>query len=97
MYHHGSRKRSEVHSRLHSSDSRILREAALLGLGIVILPRFLADEPISKGLLIPLLKDFPVPVFWLKALVPRMKMSRPVVRELVAYLKTRMQSASHGS
>lgn len=87
----------EVHSRLHSSDSRILREAALRGLGIVILPRFLADEPISKGLLIPLLKDFPVPVFWLKALVPRMKMSRPVVRELVAYLKTRMQGTAHGS
>jgi DNA-binding transcriptional LysR family regulator len=87
----------EVHSRLHSSDSRILREAALRGLGIVILPRFLADEPISKGLLIPLLKDFPVPVFWLKALVPRMKMSRPVVRELVAYLKTRMQGTSQGS
>ena len=87
----------EVHSRLHSSDSRILREAALRGLGIVILPRFLADEPIRKGLLIPLLKDFPVPVFWLKALVPRMKMSRPVVRELVAYLKTRMQGTSQGS
>ena len=87
----------EVHSRLHSSDSRILREAALRGLGIVILPRFLADEPISKGLLIPLLKDFPVPVFWLKALVPRMKMSRPVVRELVAYLKTRMQGTFQGS
>jgi len=87
----------EVHSRLHSSDSRILREAALRGLGIVILPRFLADEPISKGLLIPLLKDFPVPVFWLKALVPRMKMSRPVVRELFAYLKTRMQGTSQGS
>jgi hypothetical protein len=26
-----------------------------------------------------------------------MKMSRPVVRELVAYLKTRMQGTSHGS
>ncbi len=86
----------EVHSRLHSSDSRIQREAALRGLGIAILPRFLADEPIRKGALIPLLKDFPLPVFWLKALVPRMKMSRPAVRELVAYLKARMQATPPG-
>jgi hypothetical protein len=31
---------------------------------------------------------------WLKALVPRMKMNRPVVREFVAFLKTRLQDAS---
>jgi len=81
----------EVHSRLHSSDSRVLREAALRGLGIAILPRFLADEPLRKGELVPLLQDFPVASFWLKALVPRMKMSKPAVRELVAFLKARLQ------
>ena len=84
----------EVHSRMHSSDSRVLREAALRGLGIAILPRFLADEPIRKGELIPLLNDFPVANFWVKALVPRMKMSKPAVRELVAFLKARMQVRS---
>jgi DNA-binding transcriptional LysR family regulator len=80
-----------VHSRMHSSDSRIVREAALRGLGIAILPRYLADELIRAGSLVTILEDFPIPTFWLKALVPRMKMTRPVVRELVAYLKTRMQ------
>jgi hypothetical protein len=30
----------------------------------------------------------------LKALVPRMKMNRPVVREFVTFLKTRLQDAS---
>ena len=84
----------EVHSRMHSSDSRVLREAALRGLGIVILPRFLANGPIAKGELIPLLQDFPVATFWLKVLVPRMKMSKPALRELVAYLKARMQTVS---
>jgi DNA-binding transcriptional LysR family regulator len=86
----------EVHSRLHSSDSRVLREAAVRGLGIAILPCFLADEPIAKGTLIPLLPDFPVASHWVKALVPRMKMRKPAVQELVAYLKARMQCGVHG-
>ncbi len=81
----------EVHSRMHSSDSRVLREAALRGLGIAILPRFLADEPIADGALIPLLQNFPVATFWLKALVPRIKIRKPAVQELVAFLKSRMQ------
>jgi DNA-binding transcriptional LysR family regulator len=81
----------EVHSRMHSSDSRVLREAALRGLGIGVLPRYLVREDLRAGTLIPLLADFPVAVFWIKALVPRMKMSRPAVRELVAFLKARLQ------
>jgi DNA-binding transcriptional LysR family regulator len=83
----------EVHSRMHSSDSRVLREAALRGLGIAVLPRFLADEPLSRGALVPLLQDFPVATFWLKVLVPRMKMSKPAVQELVAFMKTRCRLA----
>jgi DNA-binding transcriptional LysR family regulator len=87
----------EVHSRLHASDSRVLREAALRGLGIAILPRFLADESIREGALVPVLPEFPVATFWLKALVPRMKMSRPVIRELVAYLKSGLQELTHAT
>ena len=85
----------EVHSRLHASDSRVLREAALRGLGVAILPRFLADESIREGTLVPILQDFPVATFWLKALVPRMKMNRPVIRELVAFIKSGLQELTH--
>jgi DNA-binding transcriptional LysR family regulator len=80
----------EVHSRMQSSDSRMVRDAARMGLGITILPRFLVDEDLRAGTLVPLLEDFPVSVYWLKALVPRMKMHRPVVRELVAFMKDSM-------
>lgn len=85
----------EVHSRLHASDSRILRDAALRGLGIAILPRFLADEDLRAGRLVQLLEDFPVATFWIKALVPRMKMNKPAVRELVSFLKTQLQVMQH--
>ena len=83
----------EVHSRLHSSDGRVMREAARHGLGIAVLARYLADDDIRAGRLVPLLQEFPLATHWLKALVPRMKMNRPVVREFVAFLKTRLQDA----
>lgn len=84
----------EVHSRLHSSDGRVMREAARNGLGIAVLARYLAADDIRSGKLVPLLQEFPLATHWLKALVPRMKMNRPVVREFVAFLKTRFRDAS---
>jgi hypothetical protein len=40
---------------------------------------------------VPLLPDFPLATHWVKALVPQIKMNRPVVRELVAFLKSRLE------
>jgi len=77
----------EVHSRMQSSDSRMVRDAARAGLGIAILPRMLVEEDVRTGTLVPLLDEFPVTPYWLKLLVPRMKMRRPVVNALVQYLK----------
>jgi DNA-binding transcriptional LysR family regulator len=77
----------EVHSRMQSSDSRMVRDAARAGLGVAILPRMLVEEDVRAGTLVPLLDDFPVTPYWLKLLVPRMKMRRPVVDALVQYLK----------
>lgn len=77
----------EVHSRMQSSDSRMVRDAALMGLGIAIMPRILVSEDLRAGTLVPLLDEFPVAPYWLKLLVPRMKMHRPVVSALVRFLK----------
>lgn len=81
----------EVHSRLQSSDARMIRDAALKGMGITVLPRFLVNEDLKSGALVRLLEGFSVTGYWLKVLVPRMKMNRPAVRELVDLLKSRMQ------
>lgn len=87
----------EVHSRLHSSDGRVMREAARQGLGIAVLARYLAQDDINSGRLVPLLQEFPLATHWLKALVPRMKMNRPVVREFITFLKSRLQDAPWAS
>jgi DNA-binding transcriptional LysR family regulator len=72
---------------MQSSDSRMVRDAARAGLGIAILPRMLVEEDVRAGTLVALLDDFPVTPYWLKLLVPRMKMRRPVVNALVECLK----------
>ncbi len=80
----------EVRSKLHANDTRVLREAALRGIGIAVLPEFLVAEDIRNGSLVSLLPETPIPSFWLKAIVPRIKLGKPAVRELVNYLKARM-------
>ena len=82
----------EVHSRFHANDGRVLLEAARRGLGLATLPRFIADRDLQRGQLTEVLPAFPVVSFGLKALVPRVKLQKPAVRELVSFLKARMQS-----
>lgn len=81
----------EVRSKLHANDTRVLREAARRGIGIAVLPRFLVNDDLKTGKLVELMPAYPVPTFWMKALVPRIKMNKPAVAELVNYLKARMQ------
>lgn len=81
----------EVHSLLRANDSRVILQAVYRGLGLAILPRYLVDTGLQAGDLVEVLKEYPVVEFWLKALVPNMKLNKPAVKELVKYLKERMQ------
>ena len=80
----------EVRSKLHANDTRVLRDGARAGIGIAVLPHILVSEDLASGALVELLPQFPIPAFWLKALIPRIKLNKPAVHELVEYLKTRM-------
>jgi DNA-binding transcriptional LysR family regulator len=80
----------EVRSKLHANDTRVLREAALRSIGIAVLPEFLVVDDLRSGALVALLPETPMPSFWLKAIVPRIKLGKPAVNELVNYLKARM-------
>jgi len=80
----------EVRSKLHANDTRVLREGALSGIGIAVLPHFLVSADLQGGALVELLPQHPIPSFWLKALIPRIKLNKPAVHELVEFLKARM-------
>lgn len=77
----------EVHARLTVNDSRVLADAALRGLGVAILPVFIAREALADGSLMALLPEFPVTPLWFKAMVPRNRVHRPEVAALVDELK----------
>jgi DNA-binding transcriptional LysR family regulator len=81
----------EVRSKMHANDNRVLREAALRGVGIAVLPRFLVQEDLKAGRLQELMPAHPIPTFYMKVLVPRIKLGKPAVSELVEFLKARMQ------
>jgi DNA-binding transcriptional LysR family regulator len=81
----------EVRSRFHANDGRVVLEAARRGLGIAPLPSYLVEDDLREGRIVTLLKEYPLAGVWLKALVPRIKMDKPAVRELASFLKSRMQ------
>jgi DNA-binding transcriptional LysR family regulator len=81
----------DVTSRIHVSDGRVIREAARRGIGIAALARYLVEDDLRAGRLVPLLEDFPFVTHWLKALVPRRSLARPAVREFVEFLKVRLR------
>ncbi len=39
----------EVRSKMHANDNRVLREAALRGVGLAVLPRFLVNDDLKGG------------------------------------------------
>jgi DNA-binding transcriptional LysR family regulator len=81
----------EVRSKLHVNDTRVLSDATRRGIGIAILPRFLVRDDLASGRLVEVMTTHPVPTFWIKAQVPRIKMNKPAVSQMVDFLKARMQ------
>jgi DNA-binding transcriptional LysR family regulator len=78
----------EIKARLSANDSQLLLRAALAGMGIARLAAHIVRPALSSGQLVRILPDYPVPEFWIKALVPRNRAERPAVRSLIEALKT---------
>jgi DNA-binding transcriptional LysR family regulator len=78
---------AEIRARFAGNDSRVLFSAALEGLGVAVLPRFLAREALEDGRLAHVLAGFPLSPIWFKAMVPRTKVHQPEVAALVDHLK----------
>jgi DNA-binding transcriptional LysR family regulator len=78
------------------SDGRVVREAARRGLGIAALARYLVEDDLRAGRLVPVLEDFPLMTHWLKALVPRGRLARPAVQQFVEFLKEQLRDGPQG-
>jgi hypothetical protein len=67
-----------------------LREAVRRGLGIAILPSFLAEDDLVDGALQELLPGFRPPPMWIKAQIPIQKAAKPSVGALLDFLRSRL-------
>lgn len=75
--------------RLRADNGEVLREAACSGLGIVILPSFIAAPAINSGALEALLLDYPLEESALHAVMPPGRSTTARVRALVEFLARR--------
>lgn len=76
-------------TRLRADNGDILREAACAGLGIVLLPTFIAAPAIERGALEVLLPDYPLEESALHLVMPPGRALTARVRALVDHLATR--------
>ena len=74
--------------RLRADNGEMLRAAAVAGLGICILPSFIAAPGFENGTLVPLLADFPMEEGALQAVMPS-RATTARVRALVDFLVAR--------
>lgn len=83
----------DVRPRYTVNDSSILLNAVVDGLGLAIVPEFLARKPLAEGRLVELLPDFPVTELWFKAMVPRHKANRPEVVAFIDHIRNEFDPA----
>jgi DNA-binding transcriptional LysR family regulator len=76
------------HPRLRADNGEMLRAAALAGLGICVLPSFIAAPALESGALEPILRDYPLEEGALHAVMPS-RATTARVRALVDFLATR--------
>lgn len=84
-------KWEQVHgrTRFRADNGELLREAACAGLGVVLLPTFIASSAIESGALEVLLRDFPLEDVGLHVVMPPGRATTARVRALVDFLAGR--------
>jgi DNA-binding transcriptional LysR family regulator len=78
-----------VNGRLHANNGDALREAALTGQGLVLLPTFIVGEELSRGRLMPVLGDYLLSQSAVHAVYPANRHLSPKVRAFVDFLAGR--------
>ncbi len=77
----------EVSPRLMANDYYTLLAGARAGAGVAILPTYLARQAADYGILVPLMRDYPLRERWLKALVPSHRLAVPRVQALITWIQ----------
>ncbi|OQS42151.1 LysR family transcriptional regulator [Chromobacterium haemolyticum] len=83
----GSSGRVKVKGMLRANNGDILTDAAVHGMGVILQPRFLVEQGLSDGTLVPLLSDYDWHCLDLSAVYPARRHVPGKVRAFVDYLQ----------
>ncbi|KPL25932.1 MAG: hypothetical protein AMJ72_12925 [Acidithiobacillales bacterium SM1_46] len=76
----------EVNGPIRCNNDFVLKQAALDGLGIAFFPAFFVEREIAEGRLVPILKDYDGPAFFIQAVYASRHHLPPKVRAFVDFL-----------
>lgn len=88
----GKPKWLAVQGPMVSNNGEVLLDAALAGLGLVLLPEFIVDPALQRGELVTVLEPFHPTSLALNAVYPQHRQRSEVNRQLLAFLQARLLS-----
>ncbi len=80
----------DVHGPLRANNGEVIRDAAVAGLGIALLPEFIVADALAGGRLVPVLADAMPPPNALHALYPQHREGSVTIRALTQFLRARL-------
>lgn len=86
----GKAKWLAVQGPMVSNNGEVLRDAALAGLGLVLLPAFIVESALQRGELVTVLDSCLPPPLSLNAVYPQHRQRSEVNRQLLAFLQTQL-------
>ncbi|CAM3704380.1 LysR family transcriptional regulator [Rouxiella silvae] len=87
----GKRKLLDVHGPMVSNNGEVLRDAAVAGLGLVLLPEFIVESAIKGGALVEVLSDFYPEPLTLSAVYPQHRQRSEVNKAFLDFLEERLK------
>ncbi len=91
----GKRLSVKIRPHLKASSGEFLRDVAVDGLGIVLLPSFIVYKEIERRALVPLLTDYPTPAIDAYAIYPHTRHLSQRVRTFVNFLIKRFEGTPY--
>ena len=87
--------RTKIHPYLKASTGEFLRDAAVEGNGIILVPTFIAYKEIESGALIPILKEYRTHMINAYAIYPQTRHLSQRVRTFVDFLVKRFEGTPY--
>lgn len=76
-----------VHSTFLTNDMQVMHQAIVDGLGIGILPDYVAHDALVDGRLVQVLQAFSLAEFWFRAQIPKASRNRRVLEALILHIR----------